>query len=418
MDSPASGEREYLRALARQVLEYAQSPQMRAREALWYRHNARKGERPMVVMELNTFAPDIMPPLQCESELGKLIEHQLQEKLVNERLIKDDKVISPFFDVPWQIHLNHHGLTIRRVHAKDSQGRSLGFADEHVLRELPRDLEKLRPSEYWVDRAATARIDEQVMDLIGDILPVRRVNRSLDWHPAPSMHAVHMMGLEALMVAMIDEPDAVTELYRLITDDILRYVDWQASEGLLVLNNRNDYAGAGSYGFTDELPTGCRETGRVLPRDLWGNMNSQETVCISPAMYEELVAPHYRRIADHFGLMYYGCCEPVHAIYARSLASIPNLRKVSVSPWCDQAAMGEMLAGSRVIFSRKPSPNYVGVGARLDEDAFRAHVMETLRAARRCKLEFICRDIYALNGDPTKPGQAVGIIRACIDSLW
>ena len=40
-----------------------------------------------------------------------------------------------------------------------------------------------------------------------------------------------------------------------LRDNLLAYAKWQEQEGLLVLNNSNDYAGAGSYGFTTERPT-------------------------------------------------------------------------------------------------------------------------------------------------------------------
>jgi hypothetical protein len=118
-----------------------------------------------------------------------------------------------------------------------------------------------------------------------------------------------------------------------------------------------------------------------------------------------------------YGLMYYGCCEPVHAIWEHGLASLPHLRKVSISPWCDEQAMGERLRKAPVIYSRKPRPNYVGVGT-LDEPAFTEHIAQTLRAAKGCHLEIIFRDIYTFDGDPTKPGRAVKIARRLIDSMW
>jgi hypothetical protein len=75
--------------------------------------------------------------------------------------------------------------------------------------------------------------------------------------------------------------------------------------------------------------------------------------------------------------------------------------------------MGDALRGSNVIYSRKPFPNYIGVGD-FDPQAYAAHIAETLDAARGCELEIIYRDIYALNGDRTKPGRA----RALIEERW
>lgn len=227
-----------------------------------------------------------------------------------------------------------------------------------------------------------------------------------------------MLGLEKMMYAMIDHPDALHSLYRFLVDDILEFVEWQEAEGLLELNNGNDYVGAGSYGFTTELPTQqCRETGVVRPADLWLNLNSQETVGISPSMYGEFIYPYYEELASRFGLVYYGCCEPVHDIWINYLSRLPHIRKVSVSPWCDEAFMGEALRGSDVIYSRKPFPNYIGLG-KLDEQAFADHISKTLQCAKGCHLEFIFRDVYTLDGDPTKPGRGVKIVRGLVDKLW
>ncbi len=80
--------------------------------------------------------------------------------------------------------------------------------------------------------------------------------------------------------------------------------------------------------------------------------------------------------------------------------------------------MGEALRGGHVIYSRKPSPNFIGVGRELDEEAYAEHIAHTLRCAKGCELEIIHRDIYTLGGDPQKAGRAVKIIRREIERLW
>ena len=71
--------------------------------------------------------------------------------------------------------------------------------------------------------------------------------------------------------------------------------------------------------------------------------------------------------------------EPVDPIWDKCLSRLTNLRKVSISPWCNEEFMGERLRGSKVIYHRKPSPNFLGVDPVLDEDAFRAHIGKALR---------------------------------------
>jgi hypothetical protein len=225
------------------------------------------------------------------------------------------------------------------------------------------------------------------------------------------------MSMENMFIAMLDHPEEFHQMMSFITEDSLDFVKWQEEENLLVLNNDNDYVGSGSYGFINELPSSdtYAKTGKVTAKDLWCNFNSQESVGLSPSMYAEFFFPYYRKVAEHFGLMYYGCCEPVHEIWDSCLSELTNLRKVSVSAWCDEEFIGDRLRGGKTIYSRKPSPNYIGVGETLDEKAFAEHISKTLQAAKGCPLEFIFRDIYILNGDQSKPARAIKIVREQIE---
>jgi hypothetical protein len=412
-------ERAYLRELARKQAEYAGLPVMAERTALWYRHNALQGERPLVVMEMGTFERDMLPAPQCASPAAIEIERSLLRPLISHEEIDDDKVVPAFFAIPWRIHLDEFGMEIPVDRGVDQAGRAVGYHWRHPIKTLKADFPKLKPATFRVDRAETLAWKSLAEDILGDILPVVIKNTSLAWHAALCAKVVRLMSLEQMMYAMIDEPDELHALMAYLRDNLLAYAKWQEREGLLTLNNGNDYAGAGSYGFTTELPTAAyHETGHATTNDLWLNINSQETVSISPRMYGRFVFPYYRDVCAHFGLVYYGCCEPVHDIWQDYVSKYPHLRKVSISAWCDEEFMGEALRGNNVIYSRKPSPNFVGVGTTFDAEGFRTHIARTLRAARGCHVEIIFRDIYTVSGDRTKPGQAVKITRQAIEELW
>ena len=97
---------------------------------------------------------------------------------------------------------------------------------------------------------------------------------------------------------------------------------------------------------------------------------------------------------------------------------LKNLRKISISPWCDERFMGQRLQGLPVIYQRKPSPNYLGVGVNLDEEAVRKSVRETLQAAKGCRLEITQRDVYTINNDIKKAKRYVDIIKEEIENNW
>ena len=80
--------------------------------------------------------------------------------------------------------------------------------------------------------------------------------------------------------------------------------------------------------------------------------------------------------------------------------------------------MGEQLRGSRVIYHRKPSPNYLGVDKILDEDAFRRHIRKSLKAAAGCEMEITQRDVYTIHNNVEKAHRYIEIIKEEIADHW
>lgn len=413
-------EKEYLRGLAKKQLEYSKLPIMEERKMLWYNHNSLKGERPPVIMEIKYCLEDILPEPKCTSPAAIEIEKNILTHTVNHELVDDDKVVPDYYTAYWKIDMKEFGIELKTTHADDGNGKQVGYAIEYPIIDLEEDLSKLKPSIYSVDREYTENWVNFVNETIGDILPVKiKLDPSYNWYASPSKKAVHMMGLENMMFAIMDYPEEFHALYEFMTDDVLEHMKWLEKEGLLFVNNENDYAGSGSYGFTHELPSEeCKKSGTVTIKDMWWNLNSQETVGVSPDMYGEFFYPYYYKLAKEFGMVYYGCCEPMHDIWDDYISKLPGLRKVSINPWTDEEYMGQALRGGNVIYSRKPSPNFIALDKPLDEEAFRQHIEKTLIAAKGCHLEFICRDVYALYGNRTKLGRAVKIIREEIDKHW
>ena len=412
-------ERHYLRELAKKQYGYAHDPVMNERRKLWYKHNSMQGERPMVVMEHGGFKDKILPHSHCQSPLAKLIEEQLMMNIINHELINDDKIVPDFFRVYWQVGFKLFDMDIAMTHATDQAGEEHGYGWEAPISDLSNGLPDLKPSTWWVKRESTMATKIAIEEIIGDIMPVIIENGSLQWFCCLSRNVVLLMGMENMLFAMLDNPEEFTQLMGRITHDQLAYIRWQEQEGLLTLNNANHYTGAGSLGFTNELPSAAsRTSGKVTMKDIWVNTNSQESVGISPEMYEEFIFPHYMDLAENFGLVYYGCCEPVHDIWDQCVSKLPNLRKVSISAWCNEEIIGPKLASGNVIYSRKPSPNFIAVDKVFNETAFSEHIAHTLKSAKGCTLEIIFRDIMTLMNEPERPGRAVQIVRDQIDKHW
>lgn len=409
-------ERDYLRELARRQAEIAALPLMAERKQLWYDLNdARPGARPPVVIETWTFDRDFLPDslLRCTSEVGRGIERQLLRNIRNHELIDDDKVIPDTFDIGWFVEIDEFGVQIERETIKDAEGVETGYQFKHPIKDLARDLGMLKPAVCRVDRERTMAWQAFLQDLLGDFLPVE-IRTGTFGCTMLTHRVVELMGMEAYFMAMFDAPDAVHALMRFLADNALRVMRWAESEGLLRPNNGNQDSFGSSYNFTHRLPAPGYSGGPARLCDMWGNANSQETVGVSPRMFHEFCAPYYRDVCEPVGLVYYGCCEPAHPFWD-DISQFPNLKKVSISRWCDEMMMGEALRGSEIVYSRKPDPNYLSVDQRLNEQAWAAHIRETLQATRGVFVEFIIRDVYTLHGDIGNARRAVEIARREID---
>jgi hypothetical protein len=87
---------------------------------------------------------------------------------------------------------------------------------------------------------------------------------------------------------------------------------------------------------------------------MWGCSNAQILVQVSSDMHWEFALRHEMRWLEKWGLTYYGCCEPLDT-KLDIMRRIPNLRKISVSPWADLNTIVREV-GDKYVLSIKPSP--------------------------------------------------------------
>jgi hypothetical protein len=217
---------------------------------------------------------------------------------------------------------------------------------------------------------------------------------------------------------MLDYPDETHALMEYLTNNALSQMRFYEREGLLRLNNGNHDSFGTSFNFTDELPQKDWDGGALRLKDMWMSSNSQETVGISPKMFHEFCFPYYSRVCEPAGLIYFGCCEPVSPFWEDSISKLPNLKKASISRWCDEEYMGEALRGTKIVYSCKPDPNFLSVDRTLDGEAWSKHIRKSIEAARGCQMEIIIRDVYTLHGNIENARRAIDLARHEINRVW
>jgi len=406
-------DKQILRALAGRQAEIAALPIMDERRALWYDLNDGKTGHPLVTMEFHGVESDVYPPLACETPLARGIEHQMARQIFKFEHYRDDRVIPACFMVGIPNWFKPFGYSPQ---VADRQG--MAYRYEHAVQDLEADFAVFKASEYEAD-AGLAKANErkaQVEDIIGDILPVR-----LEF-PGPSFCPGHilvqMMSLETMCLSILDYPDLFHKVMRQLTDDYHAWLDAIEAVGAVIPNNDESHVSMDTYCYTHDLP-GVGELNRpVKISDVWGYSNSQETVSMSPAMFDEFFFTYIKEAADRFGLYSYGCCEPVHTLWEPCLSRMKTLRKISVSPWCDEEFMGDALRSRKIVYHRKPFSNFFSIDPVFDEAAFLKHMEKTVKAAHGCPLEVTFRDICSVRGEPQRLTRAVELTREAFARWW
>lgn len=403
--SISAKDREILRDLARYQLELAHSPRNQQTYADWMANGESKTQvtRPLIRIEINTFEHQLMPAMmRCEGEEARRIERQMLRPIINFTQFEDDTLVPDYFEVADQYQFTPFGLPVKSQHTK-----GLGHHFIPYLHDLEEDEHLLGKSTFAVREDWAQQRIAEAQDVFGDILPVRRISNAA--YCTPMQDIVHIMNMDDMYMAMIDDEERFTAMLDRLTDDYIEFFKAQEASGTLHTAARMQHLCQGTYCFTNELPD---DQPHARLKDMWLFMDSQEASGVSPEMYRELVFPYYRKVMEHFGLISYGCCEATHPIWDSCLSGIEHLRKVSISPWCDEEFMGERLRGTGVTFLRKPPATILGMDTpELDEEAALACFRKTAKAAKGCKIEIIQRDVYMIGSSARKVHRFVELAR-------
>ena len=408
-----SHERQFLRDLAKQQAEIAALPVMAQRRALWHDLNDGKAGHPLVTMEFHGVESDVYPPLKCESPLARSMEGQIARLVFKHEHYKDDRVIPACFMVGIPNRFKAFDYTPKSNHAP-----GMGYMYEHAVHDFEENFDLFKPSKYEVDtglgKANERRV--QIEDIIGDILPVRLEFSGPAFCPSHSL--IQMMSMETMYMGILDYPELFHKAMRRLTGDYHAFLDAIEAGGAVIPNNDESHVAMDTYCYTNDLPGMGKLHRAAKISDVWGYANSQETVSMSPSMFDEFFFPYIEEVANRFGLYSYGCCEPVHTLWEPCFSRMKTLRKISISPWCDEDFMGEALRGRKIVYHRKPFSNFFSVDPVFDEAAFFKHIEKTVKAARGCPLEVTFRDICSVRGEPQRLTRAVELTREAFERWW
>jgi len=388
-----------IRELAGRVAEVAALPVHEEKRALWRKLNAKQPERPMVMIDQvcwNEMNVDDELTLRCEDEECRAYERGLRRILFQWKHFPVDMVVEPFVRIHKAVSGTGFGIYIVEETASTDPTNPVTAHKFVNQLQTEADLEKIREPHVSHDPAETARRLEVAEDLFGGLLDIRSegVDPYLSlWDPISTW-----MGVQEALFTLIDRPAFMHRVVGRLTTACLSIVDQLEEQGLLCGPQSLIHC-TGAY--TDDLPAPGYNPEKPRAKDLWMFGLAQMFSCVSPAMFKEFEVDYASRICERFGLVYYGCCDPLDGKMAE-VRLIPNVRKVSMSPWVDEER-GAAEIGGDFVYSRKPSPAMVAT-----EEFNPQRVRDDLTATRTvcekygCPLEYILKDISTVRYEPQR----------------
>jgi hypothetical protein len=395
-------EKDTLRSLGEEIARIAADPVNRERAVLWRALNDLRSERPMVwINEIPWHEMEADGELEnaTKDPWARELETRLRRTLYQWRHMRGDMVVSDFVECPLAIHSTDFGIVEDVDAVKTDDASDIKSRRFNPQIKGPEDIAKIRMPAVTHFKDTTELTYGVMSGLFKDILPVRKVGQTHIWF-TPWDYLIRWWGLQEAMTDLLERPEMVHAAVERMVDAWMTELDQFVEQNLLSLDCNNTRIGSGGYGYTSGLPGGDYDPSRVRPHNMWGCSNAQIFSAVSPEMHWEFAIAHDIRWLRRWGLTYYGCCEPLDR-KIRILRRIPNLRKVSVSPWNDLDRMAGEL-GSGYVFSFKPNP------AIFAEDTWnpgkaRAELVSALEKTRgRCHVEIIMKDISTVRYQPQR----------------
>ena len=397
----AESDQTILRELAEQVAAIAADPVHRQKAELWRRLNDRDSVRPMVwINEIPWHEMDVDGELtlQTEHPWAQSQERELRRTIYQWRHMPSDMIVSDYLACPLAVHSTDFGI-IEQVDIARTDAAS-DIVSRHYHKQIYdfADLDKIRMPVLTHNVKATEYCYWAMCELYGNIMPVKKVGQTHIWF-TPWDYLIRWWGIEEAMLDMYERPDLVHAAVERMVDAWMVELDQFEAQNLLSLDCDNTRIGSGGYGYTSELPGADYDPLHVKPHNMWGCSNAQIFSEVSPKFHWEFALEHDMRWLSRFGLNYYGCCEPLDG-KSDLLKRIPNLRKVSVTPWCKTERAVERI-GPYWVMSRKPNPA-IFAEDHWNPDRARKDLRDFLEKARGCHVELIMKDISTVRREPQR----------------
>lgn len=384
-----------LRSLAFKYAEIANSEKNTNTMKLHSSVNDLKQIRPVVLIDELPWSEmniDNELTLMCEDSFLRRIEWFLKSNLYKYKYMPADMIFIPYIPVGKVVNSTGIGIsTSENILATDESNPIVSHEYIDILK-TEKDLEKLHSPVISYDEKTTMERYNLVSEILGDIIPVRLTGintfYSVTWDNISCYR-----GVTALLMDLADRPLFMHSIVRKLTDFQIDTFNQYEELGLLDTDNYNLHC---TPGLTNDLPK--KENG-IARKDIWGRGTAQIFASVSPFMHNEFDIEYMIETVGQCGLSYYGCCEPLDK-KIDIVERLPNLRKISITPWANVDVAADAI-GKKYVLSSKPNPSKVAV-PRIDKVDLKREIKGILDACKRnhCNCDIVLKDISSCKGRP------------------
>lgn len=393
-------DKEILRKLASRYMEIASLPVQQKKKELWKALNRGKMQRPMVVLdqlpwhELNNEGE-----LTCLSQNSfcKGLEWDLRSTIYKWEHFPVDMVVEPFITIPKSIINTGYGIGVIEDLLRIDENN--GVVSHHYNNQIKteEDICKIKDMQIFHNEEGSRIFMEQAEDIFKGIAPIKQ-SGGLQFHLGVWDMLSMLMGVENIYFDLIDRPEFIHAVMERITSSVIAGIEQTNKLGIY-----NDISNTChcSYVYTDELLPDFGAGKGPVSQNSWAFGLAQLFTSVSPAFTEEFELPYISRMAEYFGMIYYGCCDRLDD-RLDVVKKIPNVKKVSCSPWSDRNVFAENI-GPDLVMSNKPTPALVAMDT-FEGDEIKKDLELTMLAAKRnnVNLEFILKDISTVKYQPKR----------------
>ena len=386
-----------LRELAETYMGYALSEGNDQKRELWRSLNNGHMQKPMFTIDQMPWGELMVDEfLHCKVEdpYFRSVEWELRTQIYKWEHLPADMVLNPYVSLHRPIRNTGFGMTTRPL-AHSSTGHIQTHLFEDQFEELG-DVDKIQTPVLELDTAAEAAILDTAQNIFGGIAPVKL--RGIMLHGGLWDQITFWKGVENCYVDLLERPELIHAIMERYTTAFLAQVEQINRLGLYDVTSNYCHC---SYTFADSLPTDALDPAHPTTYDGWTYSMAQLFTAVSPAINAEFEVPYMTRIFEKFGSVYYGCCERLDDRLP-IIDRMPNIRKISCSPWSDREQFAATLP-QKYIMSNKPTPAYLATET-FDEELVRADIRRTIAAAKAhdLRLELLLKDITTVRCDPTR----------------